>query len=126
MATPPSELEMLVRKEVSARLRTWGIIAGLLFFTLTNVIIYLALEIRSLRASAVRLNQPLMIYHPAWDSTLDAVDPSIFPGGHRDDIRKGTRVQMWPAHGGPQHLWELRVPYGEQYETSNLARPVQP
>jgi hypothetical protein len=126
VATIPSELELVVRREVVARLRIWGIAGAILFLTLCVVIVYLALEIRSLRASAVLLNKPLIIYNPAWETALDAVNPMIFPGTHRDDIRKGTLVQQWPVHGGPQHLWELRMPYGDRYQASNaLAAPVE-
>ena len=126
MTAPPSELELLVRKQVAVQLRTWGIAAGVLFVALFTLVVYLVLEIRSIKASTVLLNEPLMIHNPAWDTVLDAVDPSRFPGIHRDDVRKGTLIQQWPAHGGPQHLWVLRRPYGSRYDGSNAPVAVQP
>ena len=95
MTAPPSELELLVRKQVAVQLRTWGIAAGVLFVALFTLVVYLVLEIRSIKASTVLLNEPLMIHNPAWDTVLDAVDPSRFPGIHRDDVRKGTLIRPW-------------------------------
>ena len=125
MTEPPSELEMLVRRQVARQVRVWGIVAGILLVALLTIVVYLVLEIRSIKASTILLNEPLMIYNPAWDTVLDGVDPSLFPGTHRDDVRKGTRVQQWPAHGGPQHIWELRRPFGVNYEGSKAPAAVQ-
>jgi hypothetical protein len=123
---PPPELEELVRKHVARQVRMLGIIGGILIIGLSMFVVYLLLEIRSIKESAILLNEPLMIYNPAWDTVLDAVNPSLFPGSHRDDVRKGTLVQQWPVHGGPQHIWELHRPHGARYEKTNAPVAVQP
>lgn len=112
------ELESVVREEVAARLKVWGIVAGAALLALQLPIAYFWIELRQIKADALRMNQPVMIYNSAWDTTIDAVDPAIFPGTHRDDVRKGTRVQQWPAHGGPQQIWEFRHPYGSRYQSN--------
>src|SRR5438552_945252 len=126
----PPDVEMAVREQVAARLRVWSIAAGFLCLLLLLMGAYLAVELWKIKAQAVRLNQPLMIHNLAWDTVLDAVDPARFPGTHPDDVRKGTHVQQWPAHGGPQHLWELQRPYGDRYRPSGSApkaeKPTQP
>lgn len=113
-ATLPPELEQAVR----TRLKFWGVAAGIAFLLLLLAIAYLMIELRRLKAEAVRVNQPLMIYNQAWGTVIDAVDPDRFPGTHPDDVRKGTLIQQWPVHGGPQHIWELRHPYGPRYQSN--------
>lgn len=110
------QLESLIREEVTARLRIWGVGAGALLFTLLCAVVYLGFELHAIRRSAVLLDEPVMIYNLAWDTVIDAVDPVRFPGIHRDDVRKGALIQQWPAHGGPQHIWELRRPQGSRYQ----------
>ena len=126
MTAPPSELELLVRKQVIGQLRIWGIVAGILLVALFTLVAYLILEVRSMKAATIQFNEPVMIHNPAWGTVMDAVDPSIFPGTHRDDVRKGTRIQQWPAHGGPQHIWELQRPHGARYDGSNAPVAAQP
>jgi hypothetical protein len=120
MLTP--DMERVVREEVRARLRVWGIAAILVLLVVLSVLAYFVQELRVLKGKAVLRNEPVMIYNPAWDTVIDAVNPVLFPGTHQDDVRKGTRVQQWPAHGGPQHIWELRAPYGDRY--TNVASGV--
>jgi hypothetical protein len=113
-------MERVVRKEVAARLRIWGIAAILVLLAILSALAWFAQELRELKAKVVLKDQPVMIYNPAWETVIDAVNPALFPGTHQDEIRKGTRVQQWPAHGGPQHIWELRAPYGDRY--TNVVR----
>jgi hypothetical protein len=116
------ELELLVRARVNSRLTIWGIAIGTFLFVVLGVVIgvvaYVIVGLRSLKAKAVLIEQPVMIYNPAWDNTIDAVDPARFPGPHRDDARKGTVIQQWPLHGGPQQIWELRHPSGPRYQSN--------
>ena len=134
MITPPaSELASLVRQEVARRLWMCGAIAVVPLLLLAVAVLYLVLEFRHLSEAAVRRDEPLLIYNPAWDTAFDGANPDRFPGRHQDDGRKGVIVQQWPVHGGPEQIWELRRPYGSRFQGASPAtprpetpKPVQP
>jgi Flp pilus assembly protein TadD len=123
-SVPPEKnayIESTVQRCVAARLKFWGLVAGLPFVLLlggaTVLLLFqtwhtrkLTRELNALKTQAVRLDQPVEIFNPAWGTVVDAVDPARIPSRDARDPRHGAVIQQYTPRGNAAQSWRLRTP----------------
>jgi len=118
------------QRQLTARLKFWAIVIGIPLLLLVGTVLLLLgfqiwqtrklrREVETLKAEAVRLDQPVEIFNPAWGTALDAADPQRFPSRDARDPRYGALIQQFRPLGNAAQSWRLR-------RLSTGARPEAP